>query len=92
MLQIIKVFGVFLHSICLININFLAVGCGDKSIKIVDIKKGKVIKVLFGSDDVICIKSFIHPSFGICLISQEKSEFYGINNNHISLWVDKKFF
>ena len=92
MLQIIKVFGVFLHSICLININFLAVGCGDKSIKIVDIKKGKVIKVLFGSDDVICIKIFIHPSFGICLISQEKSEFYGINNNHISLWVDKKFF
>lgn len=94
MLQIIKVFGVFLHSICLINKNFLAVGCGDKSIKIVDIKKEKVIKVLFESHDVTCIKSFIHHSFGICLISQEKSEFYNINNNytHISLWFDKKNF
>ena len=93
MLQIIRVFGVFLHSICLINKNYLAVGCGDKSIKIVDIKKEKVIKVLFESNDVTCIKSFIHPSFGICLISQEKSEEYvNINNNHISLWADKKYF
>ena len=92
LLKIIKVFGTFLHGICLINNNYLAVGCGDKTIKIVDIKKKKVIKVLYDNNYVCCIKNFIHPLYGICLISQgmkiNKYNNY-IYNNGISLWVNK---
>lgn len=80
-LEIIKVFGAFLHGICLINNNYLAVGCGDKSIKIIDINKKRVIKVLNCFNDVYCIKNFIHPLYGLCLISQ------GILD--IILWVNK---
>ena len=89
-LKVIKVFGVFLHSICLINNNNLAVGCGDKTIKIVDIKTGKVIKVLIGDDDDInCIKKINHPQFGICLITKGNTQFRYKNN--IKLWGNKKY-
>ena len=90
-LKVIKVFGVFLHSICLINNNYLAVGCGDKSIKIVDIKKGKVIKVLIGdATDINCIKSINHPNFGICLLTKGNTQFR--YNDNIKLWGNKKYY
>ena len=90
-LKIIKVFGVFLHSICLINNNYLAVGCGDKSIKIVDIKKGKAIKVLIGdASDINCIKCINHPNFGICLITKGNTKFHYDDN--IKLWGNKKYY
>ena len=91
-LKLIKVFGVFLHSICLINNNYLAVGCGDKTIKIVDINKGKTMKTMFNQYDVNCIKSIIHPLYGICLISQTNQPqiyFYIKEKSVIKLWVNK---
>ena len=89
-IKIIKVFGVFLHGICLINNNYLAVGC-DKSIKIVDINKKRVIKVLNDDNNVYCIKNFIHILYGICLISQGMSEYIYRKNADIRLWINKTY-
>ena len=88
--KIIKVYGICLHSICLINNNYLAVGCGDKSIKIVDIEKGKVIKALIeDAQDISCIKCINHPKFGICLILKGNTKFE--YNDNIKLWGNKKY-
>ena len=84
--KLIKVFGVFLHSICLLNYEYLAVACGDKSIKILDINKGKLVKVLIENNDINCIKSIFLPSYGICLISQEIPYFGDKNNDYIKLY------
>ena len=88
-LETIKVFGVFLHGICLINNNYLAVGCGDKSIKTIDVNKKRVIKVLNCHKDVYCIKNFIHPLYGICLISQGMTDYIYEKNDDIILWINK---
>ena len=41
------------------------VGCGDKTIKIVEIKNGLIIKSLTGhNNDVLSIKKIIHPKYG----------------------------
>ena len=71
-----------LNGICLWNNEYLFVGCGDKTIKLLELKKGIIIKDLVGhNNEVITIKKLNHPIFGECLISQ------GIDNDKIKIWI-----
>ena len=54
-----------------------------KTIKILDIKKGKIIKDLKGhNNDILTIKIVAHPKYGNCLISQ------GLGTDQIKIWVN----
>ena len=73
-----------LCGMCLWNDNYLFVGCGDKTIKIVEIKNGLIFKSLTSHNRyVLTIKKIIHPEYGECLISQNMEE------SEIKLWVNK---
>ena len=62
----------------------LFIGCGDKRIKLLDLKSEKVIKDLIGhNNEVITIKKIFLPKLGECLISQ------GIDNDQIKIWINK---
>ena len=70
-----------LRGICLWNNDYLFVGCYDNTIKLIDIKKGKIVKSLIGHNNyVITIKKINHPVYGDCLISQ------GWKYDQIKLW------
>ena len=87
LLKIINVSNSGLNGISLWDEDFLFIGCDDKKIKILDLKKMNIIKNLIGhNNEVITIKKIIHPLFGECLISQ------GLENDQIKLWVNKKIF
>ena len=50
----------------------LFVGCGDKSIKLIDLRNGLIKSNLNDfKNKVLCIKKVIHPQYGECLISHE---------------------
>ena len=73
-----------IFQICLINNDYLFVGCGNNKIKIIDLKDESIIQDLPGcghKNSVVNIKKIIHPSYGECLISQGK------NYDKIILWV-----
>ena len=71
------------YDICLWNHEYLFVGVGNK-IKLLEIKKQKIIKELIGhKENPITIKTFLHPKYGECLISQ------GLHNDRIILWINK---
>ena len=74
-----------LFEICIYNNDYLLVGCEDNKIKIIELKKSEIIHELIGhKDDVITIKSIIHPAYGNCFFSQ------GLKNDGIKLWIEKK--
>jgi len=76
---------VSLYGICLWDNELIFVGCGDKTIKLIDLEKGIVLKSLYGhNESVISIKKFFHPKYGECLIS------LGEENDNIKLWTNKK--
>ena len=76
--------GDWLYGICLWNDNYLFVGCSDKSIKLVDIINGYIVRYLKGhNNSVLTIKKITHPFYGECIISQ------GYNEDQIKLWVNK---
>ena len=69
-----------LYSICLFNNNYLFVGCGDNTIKIIDLEKGIIIKDLINHNKrVIGIKIFNY-SYASYILSQ------GNSINQIKLW------
>ena len=73
-----------LYSVCLWNNNYLFVGCRDCTIKLIELKTGKIILKLRGHNtDVIAIKKIIHPIYGECLLSQS------YDNSSIKLWTIK---
>ena len=70
---------------CLWGDDYLFVGCGDKSIKVIHLKKGLIEANLNGfKNKVLCVKKIIHPQFGECIISQgyekEQIKLFVINN------------
>jgi len=70
--------------ICLYNKNYLFAGSYEGLIKIIDLKKKKIINNLEEHQSRICsIKTFIHPIYGDCLISQ------GWLSEPIKLWIIK---
>ena len=74
----------FLNSICLWNNNYLFVGGSDKTIKLIDINKGTIVKEFYGHNkNVITVKKIVYPNYGEFLLSQ------GIHNDVIKLWVIK---
>ena len=71
----IKISDEGLRGICLWNNDYLFIGCDDKTIKLIEIKNGLIIKSLTGHvNEVITVKKIIHPHFGECLISQNGGE------------------
>jgi len=87
LLKKVKASNSGLNGISLWNEDFLFIGCDDKYIKILDLKKMVIIKSLIGhNNEVITIKKIIHPLFGECMISQ------GLEKDQIKLWVNKKTF
>ena len=59
-----------LYGICSWNNDYLFVGFIDHSIKLIDLKEGKIIKELNGHyQEVTAIQKISHPKYGECLIS-----------------------
>ena len=60
------------------------VGSDDNTIKLIELKNGKVIMSLACYNNyVVTIKKIYHPKYGECLISQ------GLKNAQIKLWKNK---
>ena len=72
-----------LFGICLWNEDFLMIGCGEDSIKILDIEKSKIIGNIIGHNNVVLALAKVNiPYYGECLISQE-------NGLLVKLWKIK---
>ena len=84
LLNKIKIINCILYGICLWNNEYLFAGCDDKNIKLIDLKKGVIIKDLIGHNwEVLTIKKIIYPKYVECLISQN-SEI-----SEIKIWINK---
>ena len=71
----------WLYGICLWNNDYLFIGCYKGIIKVIDLKKGVILKELEEyREQVICIKNIKIPNYGDCLLSQ------GIAKNGIKIW------
>ena len=78
----IKVSDDYLSGICLWNNEYLFVGCFDKTIKLIEMKKGIIVKSLKGHQNrVLTIKKINCPKYGDCLISK------GWKDDQIKLWI-----
>lgn len=71
------------YDICLWNNDYLFIGVGEK-LKLVEIKKGKVVKELVRlKGPLITIKKTVHPKYGECLL------FNSLDDTKIFLWTIK---
>lgn len=69
-----------LYSLCLWDNDYLFLGC-DKSMKLLNLKDGKIIKKFIGyKDKVKTIIKATHPLYGDCLIAQAQLD-------EIKLWI-----
>ena len=76
----------WLFGICLTDDGHLLIGCGDKTIKIINIKQKLIISNLKEfKTKVLSIKKLRHPHFGECFISQ------GYEKDQIKMFVNKKY-
>ena len=83
----IYVYKSYLYGFCFLYDNYILVGCGDKTIKIVELNSGKTVKELIGhNDDVISVKIVNLPKYGKCIISQ------GNGNDQIKLWINQSLY
>ena len=72
------------EGICLLNNEYLFIGCDDHKIRILQLNKEKNIKDLIGhKNKVVSVKIIIHPKYGVCLLSQ------GFLKDGIKLWINK---
>ena len=84
LLNKIVVSDYILNCICLWNNEYIFVGCNDKTIKLIELRKGIILKDLVDHNkSVSTIKKIIHPIYGECILSQSY-------DNLIKLWIDKK--
>ena len=71
LLNKIRVCDSWIIGICLWDNDYLCVGCGDKSMKIINLKKNLIdANLKCFKNKVLCIKKLNHPQLGECLISQ----------------------
>jgi hypothetical protein len=86
LLNKIKISDECIKEICLWNNEYILAACDDKTIKIIQLDNGIIIKELKGHKNyVISIKQIIHPKYGQCLISQ------GFFKDNIKLWANKNY-
>ena len=73
-----------LYGLCLLNEEYLFIGCEDKTIKILKLSNGTIMdhNLIGHKRDVITIKKIIHPEFKECLLSQ------GLQSDQIKLWIN----
>ena len=74
-----------LNNICLWNENYLFIASDDGYIKLVDLAKRKIIQNKCNeSNEILTLKSLIHPKYGKCLLAQslgkEEIKVYTIND------------
>ena len=70
--------------ICIWDNNYVFAGCGDKTIKLINLENNKIVNSLIGHQKGITyFKIIFHPKFGKCIISQ------GTNNEQIRIWTYK---
>ena len=75
----------YLYGICLWNGKYLLVGCKDCTIKIINLKKGKIVKQLKGhNNSILTLRKIFIPKYGECLISQ------AFDQGEIKLWAVKE--
>ena len=85
LLKRIKICEEGIKGICLWDENLLCVGCDDKSIKIVKLNDGNIVRIIFGHKAKVCtIKEVNHEKFGKCLISK------GWGSDTIKLWYNNE--
>ena len=83
LLQKINVSNFRLYGLCLWNEDYIFVGCEDKSIKLIEVKTGKIVKILNDhNQDVVTIRKIYIPQYGECLLSQ------GWNEETIKIWCN----
>jgi len=74
-----------IREICLLDKDYLALGCDTFDIKLLDLNNKSIIQSLKVSNDWIStIKKFDHPKYGRCLILQ------GIEKNQIKMLIIEK--
>ena len=82
LLKKLKLGNDFLCGICPWDNEYLFVGCEDKTIELIDLNKGIIIKNLIRHrNNVVTIKKVFHQKYGKCLISQ------GYANDQIKIWI-----
>ena len=82
LLKKIKINNSGLYGLFLWNYKYLFVGC-KKSIKLINIKKAKVIhKLTHLHKEVITITKIKHPTYGECLVSQERC------SEGVKIWIN----
>lgn len=65
----------------------LLVGCGDKTIKAINLRKGVIIsKSNNFKSKIVCLKKLIHPLYGGCLIIQ------GYENEQIKIFIKENIY
>ena len=70
-----------LRGICVLDEKYIFIGSKDKSIKLIDIDEGKIIKSEEKHNNTVLAMKMINlDKYGNCLISQ------GMGNDHINLW------
>ena len=73
-----------IFSLCLWNSNYLFGASEDKTMKLIDLNAGIIIKSFNFHSNIVCsIKKIFHPKYGECLISQ------GYKKDQIKLWINK---
>lgn len=75
---------IWFGGICLYDYNHILVGCGDKTIKLISLKIGTIVKTISGHEGkVCCIKKLNIDKFGKCFFSLGK-------DNKIRIWKNIK--
>lgn len=65
-----------LYGICLLWDNeHIFVGCGDNTIKLIELKTRKIVKIIKGHyDKVLNVKKIYHPKYKDCIISSSYNQ------------------
>ena len=83
-IRIINISKEGIRDICMWDNEYLLVGCDDKTIKLINLNNGEIIKEMEGHNNkVLSLKIINHPIYGKCLLSQ------GADFEPIKLWIIK---
>ena len=84
LLNKIRISDSALYGLCLLNEEYLYIGCEEKVIKILKLSDGTIMdnNLIGHKRDVITIKKIMHPEFKECILSQ------GLHHDQIKLWIN----